>query len=100
MDDKNRWVPWDDSLKDERDVKQLAVNDLHNELLFASAEIGGICEMANWASTGVAGRVCAAGKKLREITIGEMLDLLEEQAQYHALTEELVTRGAGGGDDQ
>lgn len=96
---KSRWEPWDDSLKDQDDVTRLAVNDLYNELLLASVEIGGICDMAYWAGDGVAGRVHATGKALRDITIGEMLDLLKEQENYNALIEELVSLGPGGGDD-
>jgi len=99
MANENGWVSWDDSLKNEGDVRRLAVNDLHNELIFAAAEIGGICEMANWASAGVAGRVSATGKMLQDVTIGEMLDLLNAQKEYHAVIEELVTRGTGGGND-
>jgi hypothetical protein len=84
------WVPWDDSLKDEDDVRRLAVNDLHNELLIASVEIGGICGMASWASAGLAARVQKTGKGLYDISVGELIGLIKEQDGMHAEVERLA----------
>ena len=81
---ETKWVPWDDSIRDEADVKRLAVQDLHNELLFASVEIGGICNMAHWASEGMADRVHQTGKRLRDLTVGEVMDMLKPQEHLHA----------------
>jgi len=87
---ENRWEPWDDSLKEEDDVKRLAVNDLHNELLVASVEIGGICDMAYWASEGMAARAHNTGKRLHDITIGELMGMLKAQEEMHAGVERMA----------
>ena len=92
---EHMWAAWDDSLKDEADVTRLAVNDLHNELLFASVEIGGICNMAYWASKGMAARVHGTGKRLHDLTIGELLGLLKAQENMHANLECERNRRAG-----
>lgn len=87
---------WDDWLQEDGDVKRLAVNDLHNDLLLASVEIGGIYDMEYWSSEGIATRVHNTGKQVRDITVGEILDMLGDQRAMHATVERLHNKWRAG----
>lgn len=83
------------------------INKIHNDLVFVAAEIGGICDMPTWASTGMAARVHDTGKRIYDVTIGELVMMIKAQEEYHALFERMaITNGVmfstpgSGGDDQ
>lgn len=95
MENKTGFVAWDDSLTDELAVRELALRDMYNDLLSASVEIGSICDMAHWASAGVAGRVHATGKQVKDITIGELMGMLQDQNDMHARIESDHNKGIG-----
>lgn len=57
------------------------MNTTERELLDASQEIGGICEMAGWASTQLADLVQQTGKPVGDLTITELITLQREHAE-------------------
>nr|WP_319491831.1 hypothetical protein [uncultured Desulfobacter sp.] len=88
---KSRWAPWDDSLKDQDDVRRLALRDMQKDLLFASVEIGGIVNLKYWAQEGLTARVQNSGRQVRDLTVGELMDMLKVQQTFHARIEEKLT---------
>lgn len=52
-------------------------------LVAASEQIGGIAEMAHWAVAGLAARTERRGKAVSELTVGELLAMLDDQRQLH-----------------
>lgn len=57
------------------------MNTTAREMLDASQEIGGICEMAAWASDELAHLVQQTGKPVGELTIAELIALRREHAE-------------------
>lgn len=57
------------------------MNTLERELLDVSQEIGGICEMAAWASAQLADLVKQTGKSVGDLTIAELIALRREHAE-------------------
>ncbi|MCG6659296.1 hypothetical protein HOP52_16175 [Halomonas campisalis] len=62
---------------------QLLVTQVEAALVAASEQIGGIAEMAHWAVAGLAVRVERRGKAVSELTVGELLAMLDDQRQRH-----------------
>lgn len=85
---ENKWAAWDDSLENEDDVRLLALNDMRNDLLFAAVEIGHVVNMEYWAVDGMVARVRNTGRKVNDITVGELIEMLKEQQRFHADIEE------------
>lgn len=61
-------------------------------LVETTREIGGIPEMAAWATAALALRIEATGKNVSELTLGELRQLLQRQSTLHMglLTEQEV----------
>lgn len=59
------------------------MNQVERDLLGASREIGGIVDMAHWASAGMAALVESTGKQVDEMTVGELRALIRQQAELH-----------------
>jgi len=57
------------------------ITPTHRDLLDASMEIGGVCEMACWASSAVAALIDSTGKKVDDLTVGELRKLLDDDAR-------------------
>lgn len=64
--------------------------DTTRQLLEASREIGGLSGMAHWAFAGMVARVESTGKPLRDLTVGELLDLVARHDASHRET--FITR--------
>jgi hypothetical protein len=52
-------------------------------LIEACAEIGGIPEMSAWATSSLATRIDEAGRRVEDLTIGELLTMLRAQRATH-----------------
>lgn len=52
-------------------------------LVAASVQIGGIAGLAHWATAGLAARIERQGKAVSELTVGELLTMLDDQYQQH-----------------
>ena len=75
--------------------KELAINEIHRDLISISSEIGGICDMACWASAGMAAMVHNTGKQVLDITIGELMGLLKAHEGLHACVESMCNQEDG-----
>lgn len=58
------------------------MTDTERELLQAAREIGGVFEMASWASAELAARVTTAGKPVDDLTVGELRQLIRAYREY------------------
>lgn len=54
----------------------IALSSHHRELLDASRDIGRVCESSSWYSQEVADRVAATGKRVDDLTVGELRALI------------------------
>lgn len=52
-------------------------------LVETTREVGGIPEMAAWATAALALRIEATGKNVSELTLGELRHLMQLQANLH-----------------
>lgn len=58
-----------------------------SELVAASMKIGCIQDMGSWATVGLAARVRSTGKSVEDLTIGELISIMENQRKLHTMVE-------------
>ena len=97
---EKQWASWDDELKEAVDAARLAAIDAQNELLFAAVEIGGIINMEFWAVEGMTAWIRNTGRQVRDLTVGQLLDMLKVQQTFHERIEEKLTTKWRRSDDQ
>jgi hypothetical protein len=59
----------------------------HTDLLDASRAIGGIFECAEWYTEALAGLIVLSGKRVQDLTVRELIELIELAEAAHARRE-------------
>lgn len=59
------------------------VCEIHKELIDAALTIGGIAEMAQWATLDLAERIKKTGKDVFNLTVAELMNLEAEQQRHY-----------------